>query len=342
MAGVKEISQIFRVTPRQGERRSPAECSRKNIQIPGKLRPGRKYGRRMFRQKVSPLRKAPRTRQKEKSPEKIWQEEGKFPSMACALPFPLRSRNIPGREECAEQVSAGKRLPQEKSLLRNMPLHRRPQRKNLHRPLTSCRSARNARVCRKRTAEYRWRKPSFSPENRKRSDGSPTAQGKNWLWKRKLTRCAGSPTTPERKNVLPVPHGRSEGDFPSFCVMPPAGGAPKSGRLFRQTHSAPGETPPRQEIDRPHLPAGKFTPQESPQDKPGEGKFPSGGCARPSLCSKSLRPGLRPHDRKPTPPPAGTPTEALRPEVYGKQILPFPSEKHVPPGSEYRMCRPPM
>ena len=46
MAGVKEISQIFRVTPRQGERRSPAECSRKNIQIPGKLRPGREYGRR--------------------------------------------------------------------------------------------------------------------------------------------------------------------------------------------------------------------------------------------------------------------------------------------------------
>ena len=143
------------------------------------------------------------------------------------------------------------------------------------------------------------------PESRKTSRGSPTAQGKNWLWKKKLTRCAGSPTTPERKNALPVLHGRSEGDFPSFCVMPPAGGAPKSGRLFRQTHSAPGETPPRQEIDRPHLPAGKFTPQESPQDKPGEGKFPSGGCARPSLCSKSLRPGQRP--------PAGTPTEALRP-----------------------------
>ena len=34
---------------------------------------------RIFRQKVSPRRKAPRTRQKEKSPEKIWQEEGKFP-----------------------------------------------------------------------------------------------------------------------------------------------------------------------------------------------------------------------------------------------------------------------
>ena len=223
--------------------------------------------------------------------------------------------------------------------MRNMPLHRRLQRKNLHRPLTSCRSARNARVCRKRTAEYRWRKPSFSPENRKRSDGSPTAQGKNWLWKRKLTRCAGSPTAPERKNVLPVPHGRSEGDFPSFCVMPPAGGAPKSGRLFRQTHSAPGETPPRQEIDRPHLPAGKFTPQESPQDKPGEGKFPSGGCARPSLCSKSLRPGLRPHDRKPTPPrPEHQQKHSGRAQIHGEQIPPFPTEKHVPPGSECCVC----
>ena len=177
------------------------------------------------------------------------------------------------------------------------------------------------------------------PESRKTSRGSPTAQGKNWLWKRKLTRCAGSPTTPERKNVLPVPHGRSEGDFPSFCVMPPAGGAPKSGRLFRQTHSAPGETPPRQEIDRPHLPAGKFTPQESPQDKPGEGKFPSGGCARPSLCSKSLRPGLRPHDRKPTPPrPEHQQKHSGRAQIHGEQIPPFPTEKHVPPGSECCAC----
>ena len=243
-----------------------------------------------------------------------------------------RSRGMCGTGSCRKMPLQGK------SLLRNMPLHRRLQRKNLHRPLTSCRSARNARVCRKRTAEYRWRKPSFSPENRKRSDGSPTAQGKNWLWKRKLTRCAGSPTTPERKNVLPVPHGRSEGDFPSFCVMPPAGGAPKSGRLFRQTHSAPGETPPRQEIDRPHLPAGKFTPQESPQDKPGEGKFPSGGCARPSLCSKSPRPGLCPHDRKPTPP-AGSQMEALRPGPGTlKADTALSTKKHVPPGSECCAC----
>ena len=176
------------------------------------------------------------------------------------------------------------------------------------------------------------------PESRKTSRGSPTAQGKNWLWKRKLTRCAGSPTTPERKNVLPVPHGRSEGDFPSFCVMPPAGGAPKSGRLFRQTHSAPGETPPRQEIDRPYLPAESFPPQECPQDKTGEGKFPSGGCARPSLCSKSPRPGLCPHDRKPTPP-AGSQMEALRPGPGTlKADTALSTKKHVPPGSECCAC----
>ena len=81
-----------------------------------------------------------------------------------------------------------------------------------------------------------------------------------------------------------------------------------SGRRIR----LPGKLRPGRKYGRPHLPAGKFTPQESPQDKPGEGKFPSGGCARPSLCSKSLRPGLRPHDRKPTPP-AGSQMEALRP-----------------------------
>ena len=81
-----------------------------------------------------------------------------------------------------------------------------------------------------------------------------------------------------------------------------------SGRRIR----LPGKLRPGREYGRPHVPAGKFTPQESPQDKTGEGKFPSGGCARPSLCSKSLRPGLRPHDRKPTPP-AGSQMEALRP-----------------------------
>ena len=247
---------------------------------------------------------------------------------------------MPGRGKKCRKTDAVRKMPlQGKSLLQNMPLRRRLLReRNVHSAylLPEARGRRGSTG--KGTAEYRWRKPSFSPENRKRSDGSPTAQGKNWLWKRKLTRCAGSPTTPERKNVLPVPHGRSEGDFPSFCVMPPAGGAPKSGRLFRQTHSAPGETPPRQEIDRPHLPAGKFTPQESPQDKPGEGKFPSGGCARPSLCSKSLRPGLCPHDRKPTPP-ADSQMAALRPGPGTlKADTALSTKKHVPPGSECCAC----
>ena len=141
--------------------------------------------------------------------------------------------------------------------------------------------------------------------------------------------------TGKKKRPTPVSHGRSEGDFPNFSCHAPAGGAPKSGRLFRQTHSAPGKTPPKQEIGRPHLPAESFTSQ----DKSGEGKFPSGGCARPSLCSKSPRPGLCPHDRKPTPPrPEHQQKHSGRAQIHGEQIPPFPTEKHVPPGSECCAC----
>ena len=173
MAGVKEISQIFRVTPRQGERRSPAECSRKNIQIPGKLRPGRKYGRRMFRQKVSPLRKAPRTRQKEKSPEKIWQEEGKFPSMACALPFPLRSRNMPrSRGICGTDVCRKKAPPGEKPVAEHAAAQEAPEKKSPQAPdLLPKRAEREA--AQEKTAEYRWRKPCSARRAEKLPEARP-------------------------------------------------------------------------------------------------------------------------------------------------------------------------
>ena len=68
----------FCVTPRQGNAEIrqiiPADAfgSRENSAQAGST------AGRIFRQKVSPRRKAPRTRQEEKSPEKIWQEEGTF------------------------------------------------------------------------------------------------------------------------------------------------------------------------------------------------------------------------------------------------------------------------
>ena len=107
-----------------------------------------------------------------------------------------------------------------------------------------------------------------------------------------------------------------------------------SGRRIR----LPGKLRPGREYGRPYLPAESFPPQESPQDKTGEGKFPSGGCARPSLCSKSPRPGLCPHDRKPTPP-AGSQMEALRPGPGTRRAdTALSTKKHVPPGSECCVC----
>ena len=159
-----------------------------------------------------------------------------------------------------------KNAPQEKSLLRNMPLHRRPQRKNLHRPLTSCRSAQNARQRRK--------------EQRNTGGGNLALPGEQKNFQR-LAHGTGKKLAMEKEGnqMHRITHDTGKKRTPCPCRMAgvkeisqgfasrPGRGTPKSGRLFRQTHSAPGETPPRQEIDRPHLPAGKFTPQESPQDK---------------------------------------------------------------------------
>ena len=103
------------------------------------------------------------------------------------------------------------------------------------------------------------------PESRKTSRGSPTAQGKNWPWKRKLTRCAGSPhDTGKKKRPAPVSHGRSEGDFPNFSCHAPAGGAPKSGGMLQKKHSNPGETPPRQGIRQAVSSGRKFPPAGKP------------------------------------------------------------------------------
>ena len=44
----------------------------------------------------------------------------------------------------------------------------------------------------------------------------------------------------------------------------PGRGTPKSGRLFRQTHSAPGKTPPRQEVRQAVSSGRKFPPAGMP------------------------------------------------------------------------------
>ena len=149
MAGVKEIFQGFASRPGRGTPKS-GRLFRQTHSAPGKTPP-----RQGIRQAVSSGRKFPPAgkppgQDRRKSPlKKYGRREKSSHRWPAPGPFPFAAGTCPGREECAEQMSAGKRLPQEKSLLRNMPLRRRPQRKNLHRPLTSCRSAQNARQRRK-------------------------------------------------------------------------------------------------------------------------------------------------------------------------------------------------
>ena len=180
-----------------------------------------------------------------------------------------RPRGMCGTGVCRKKAPPGKKPVAEHATL----LRRRLQRKKSPQAPLPPPEARGMRVSAGKNSRIQVAETFLCPERRKTSRGSPTAQGKNWLWKRKLTRCAGSPTTPERKNALPVLHGRSEGDFPTFRVTPRHGErrspANYSGRRIR----LPGKLRPGREYGRPYLPAESFTPQESPQNKTG-GKVP--------------------------------------------------------------------
>ena len=102
-----------------------------------------------------------------------------------------------------------------------------------------------------------------------------------------------------------------------------------------------GNSVPAGKYGRRHVPTETFRMEKKPTKKvtTGEREPPIGACTRPSLCSKSLRPGLCPHDRKPTPPrPEHQQKHSGRAQIHGEQIPPFPTEKHVPPGSECCAC----
>lgn len=177
------------------------------------------------------------------------------------------------------------------------------------------------------------------PESRKTSRGSPTAQGKNWLWKRKLTRCAGSPTTPERKNALPVLHGRSEGDFPRFRVTPQAGRTPMPGGILQKKYSIPRETPPKQEVRQAVSSGRKFPPAGKPPGQDRRRKIPIGGLCPPFSLQQVSPPGPAPTRQKANAPrPEHQQKHSGRAQIHGEQIPPFPTEKHVPPGSECCAC----
>ena len=342
MAGVKKISQIFRVTPRQGERRCQADYSGGRIQLPGKLRPGRKYSRPYVPAESFPPQESPQegTRQeKENSPEKIWQEGGTFPRMACARPLHLRSRNMPGRGECAEQVHAGKCPSKGKACCGTCRCAGGPREKNLHRPLTSCRSARKARERRKEQQDSSGGNLAL-PGEQKNFQRLAHGTGKKLAMEKEADQMRRiAPRHRKEKTPCPVLHGRSEGDFPTFRVTPQAGGARCPAEYSRRNIQIPEKLPCRK-YGRPHLPAENFPPQESPQDKTGEGKFPSG--AVPALLfasslsaracahtTESQRPPGRNTNRSTQAGPRYTESR-YRPFPQRNMFRPAPSAVHVP------------
>ena len=186
---------------------------------------------------------------------------------------PSQQEHSRPRGMCGTGVCRKKAPPGEKPVAEHAAAQEAPEKENLHRAYLLP-EARGRRGSSGKNSGIQVAETFLCPERRKTSRGSPTAQGKNWPWKRKLTRCAGSPhDTGKKKRPAPVSHGRSEGDFPNFSCHAPAGGAPKSGGMLQKKHSNPGETPPRQKIRQAYVPAESFPPQESPQDKT-EGKVP--------------------------------------------------------------------
>ena len=106
-----------------------------------------------------------------------------------------------------------------------MPLRRRPQRKNLHRPLTSCRSAQNARQRRKEQQDSGSRNLALPGEQKNfqrlaHGTGKKLAMEKEADQMRRIAHSTG-----KKKRPAPVSHGRSEGDFPIFSCLAPGRGS---------------------------------------------------------------------------------------------------------------------
>ena len=150
MAGVKEISQGFASRPGRGTPKS-GRLFRQTHSAPGKTPPRQKYGRPYLPAESFPPQECPQDKTGEREiPLKNMAGGRNVPMNGLCTPLsPSQQEHAQVERNVRNKCLPEKDSPQEKSLLRNMPLHRRLQRKNLHRPLTSCRSAQNARQRRK-------------------------------------------------------------------------------------------------------------------------------------------------------------------------------------------------
>ncbi len=170
-----------------------------------------------------------------------------------------RPRGLRGTGTCRENAP-----PREKPAAEHaMPLRRRLFRERNAPPP----EARGRRGSAGKNSGIQVAETFLCPESRKTSRGSPTAQGKNWLWKRKLTRCAGSPhDTGTKKRPAPVSHGRSEGDFPNFRVTPRQGERRSPAECSRKNIQIPG-TLPHAENTAGRMFLQKVSPLRTSQEK---------------------------------------------------------------------------
>ena len=200
-------------------------------------------------------------------------------------------------------MSAGKRLPQEKSLLRNMPLRRRPQRKNLHRPLTSCRSAQNARQRRKEQRNTGGGNLAL-PGEQKNFQRLAHGSGKKLAMEKEADQMRRiAPRHRKERTPCPCCMAGVKGIFQGFRVTPRQGGGRRSpAECSRRNIRFPGETPPRQGIRQAASSGRKVHPAGKPPGQARRRKIPIGGLCPPFSLQQVSPPGPVPHDKKPTPP----------------------------------------
>ena len=148
---------------RQGGRATKSDrilrISGRRIQLPGNSAQAGNRQAASSGRKFPPSGKPPGQDRRKSPLKKYGRRKERSHEWPVHSPFPFAAGTCPGREECAEQVSAGKRLPPgEKPVAEHAAAQEAPEKKSPQAPdLLPKRAEREA--AQEKTAEYRWRKP---------------------------------------------------------------------------------------------------------------------------------------------------------------------------------------
>ena len=156
------IFPAFRITPPAGGAPKSGRMLQKKYSNPGgnSAQAGNRQAVSSGR-KFHPAGKPPEQDRRKSPLKKYGRREKSSHEWPVHSPFTFAAGTFQAERNVRNKCLPEKDSPQEKSLLRNMPLHRRLQRKKISTAHTFCRKREEDEGAQERTAEYRWRKPFF-------------------------------------------------------------------------------------------------------------------------------------------------------------------------------------